>query len=175
MIFARRPLLAGNWKMHGTRANLGRIELVARGYDAGLREKIDMLLCLPATLIALAAPVASGGLALGGQDCHSKQEGAHTGDISAAMLADAGASFVIVGHSERRADHGETDSVIRAKASAALQAGLTPIVCVGETRAERDPARRGCGGAQIAGSVPNDAPAGGLVLAYEPVWAIGTA
>lgn len=172
----RRPLVAGNWKMNGLRAALTEIEAIAQSYDSELREIVDLAICLPATLLALAAPVASReNVALGGQDCHSAASGAHTGDISAEMLKDAGASYVIVGHSERRSDHGETDALVRVKASAALRASLTPIICVGETRSERE---RGVAlkvvGAQIAGSVPPGAPPERLVLAYEPVWAIGT-
>jgi len=139
MSFERRPLLAGNWKMNGLRAALAQIERTAEGYDATLREKLDLLICPPATLLAAAAAIAAPArIAVGGQDCHTKASGAHTGDISAPMLADAGAAFVIVGHSERRADHGESDALVRDKALAALEAGLTPIVCVGETRAQRE-------------------------------------
>ncbi|MBY6240154.1 triose-phosphate isomerase [Methylosinus sp. Sm6] len=170
-----RPLVAGNWKMHGLKAALGEIEAIAAGYDA-LRPRVELVVCPPATLLAAAAGLATRyGLGLGGQDCHAEASGAHTGDISAAMLADAGASYVIVGHSERRADHGESDALVRAKASAALRAGLTPIVCVGETRAERDAGRAvEIVERQLAGSLPDDVAAERLVVAYEPVWAIGT-
>jgi len=176
MAFARRPLLAGNWKMNGLRAALAQIELIAGGYDEGLRERLDLLICPPATLLAAAAKIAAPAqISLGGQDCHTQPCGAHTGDISAQMLADAGAGFVIVGHSERRADHGESDALARAKALAALAAGLTPIVCVGETRAQREAgAAEAIVAGQIAGSVPADIAPERLVLAYEPVWAIGT-
>jgi len=176
MALSRRPLVAGNWKMHGLRAALDEIEAMGARYDGPLRERIDLVVCPPATLLALAAPIAaSAGLGLGGQDCHAEPSGAHTGDISAEMLADAGASYVIVGHSERRADHGENDALVREKARAALRAGLTPIICVGETREEREAGRAlEVVGAQIAGSVPVEAPPERLVLAYEPVWAIGT-
>jgi triosephosphate isomerase len=176
MSFARRPLLAGNWKMNGLRAALVQIERVADGYDGMLRENLDLLICPPATLLAAAAAIAAPErIAVGGQDCHSQASGAHTGDISARMLADVGAAFVIVGHSERRADHGESDGLVRAKALAALEAGLTPIVCVGETRAQREAGEaEAIVAGQIAGSIPPDIAPERLALAYEPVWAIGT-
>jgi triosephosphate isomerase len=176
MTFARRPLVAGNWKMNGLRAALAEIDAIAAGFDAGLREKTDLLICPPATLLAAAAARLEGtDIVLGGQDCHQQPSGAHTGDLSALMLADAGARFVIVGHSERRADHGESDGLVLAKARAALAAGLTPIVCVGETRSEREGGKaESVVAAQIAGSVPPEAPPERLVVAYEPVWAIGT-
>jgi triosephosphate isomerase len=176
MIFARRPLLAGNWKMNGLHAALAQIERVAAGYDENLREKLDLLICPPATLLAAAANIAAPAqISLGGQDCHTQPSGAHTGDISAQMLADAGADFVIVGHSERRADHGESDALVRAKALAALDAGLTPIVCVGETRAQREAGEaESIVASQIAGSIPADIAPERLMLAYEPIWAIGT-
>ncbi len=169
-----RPLIAGNWKMFGKRADLGEIaatlESVGKAADA-----VDVLFCPPATLVAAAAANCAGKpIAIGAQDCHANTEGAHTGDISAAMLADLGARYVIVGHSERRRDHRETDEAVAAKARAALAAGLTPIVCVGETLAEREAGRAGeVVASQLAGSVPNEA-SGDLVIAYEPVWAIGT-
>jgi len=135
----------------------------------------DMLVCPPATLLLKVAEALSGsGISLGGQDCHAKEHGAHTGDISAKMLADVGCQFVIVGHSERRADHGETDAVVRSKAEAALAAGLTPVICVGETEAERDAGRAlEVVGSQLKGSLPDGA-GDKIVVAYEPVWAIGT-
>ena len=144
-------------------------------YDAALRARAELIVCPPATLIALARDVAArAGIGLGAQDCHAAASGAHTGDISAEMLKDAGASYVIVGHSERRTDHGETNADVQAKAAAALRAGLTPIICVGETRAEREAGDAlSVVGAQIEGSLPADAPAH-IVVAYEPVWAIGT-
>ena len=171
----RRPLVAGNWKMNGLRASLTEIEAMGAAYNDALRMRAELIVCPPATLIALAREVAEqGGLGLGGQDCHAAPSGAHTGDISAEMLKDAGASYVIVGHSERRAGHGETDADVKAKAAAALRAGLTPIICVGETRAEREAGKAlSVVGAQIEGSLPADAP-GDIVVAYEPVWAIGT-
>lgn len=172
---SRRPLVAGNWKMNGLRASLDEVEAMGAAYDPALKARLDLLLCLPATLLAPAAPIAARfGLALGGQDCHAAALGAHTGDLSAEMLRDAGAAFVIVGHSERRAGHGETSELVRTKAEAALRAGLTPIVCVGETRAEREAgAASAVVGAQIDASLPPDAPAS-IIVAYEPVWAIGT-
>lgn len=170
-----RPLVAGNWKMNGLRAALAELEAMAAGYDETLRARIDFLVCPPATLVGAAAQAAGGRLAVGGQDCHAKASGAHTGDISADMLKDAGASHVIVGHSERRTDHAETDAVVKAKAEAALRAGLVAIVCVGETEAERRGGRTlDVVGRQIAGSLPDGATAANLVIAYEPVWAIGT-
>jgi triosephosphate isomerase (TIM) len=171
----RRPLVAGNWKMNGLLASLAEVAAMAAAYDEALKARAELIVCPPATLIGLAAEVASrGGVGLGGQDCHAAASGAHTGDISAEMLKDAGASYVIVGHSERRADHGETDAVVQAKAAAALRAGLTPIICVGETRAEREAGDAlSIVGAQIERSLPAD-PSGAIVVAYEPVWAIGT-
>lgn len=170
-----RPLVAGNWKMNGLTASLAELEAMARGYDDALRGRVDLLVCPPATLVAAAAARAAGRVAIGGQDCHAKASGAHTGDISAEMLKDAGAGFVIVGHSERRADHGETDAVVKAKAEAALRAGLVAIVCVGETEAERRAGRTlEVVGGQVAGSLPEGGTAANLVVAYEPVWAIGT-
>jgi triosephosphate isomerase len=170
-----RPLVAGNWKMNGLKAALAEIEAMAQGYDEGLRARIDLLVCPPATLVAAAAGLAAGRIALGGQDCHPKASGAHTGDVSAEMLADAGATHVIVGHSERRTDHAESDAIVKAKAEAGLRAGLVAIVCVGETEAERRSGRTlDVVGGQIAGSLPEGATAANLVIAYEPVWAIGT-
>ncbi|MGD9543596.1 MAG: triose-phosphate isomerase [Methylocystis sp.] len=171
----RRPLVAGNWKMNGLCAALPEIEAMGAAYDDALRDRAELIVCPPATLLALACEVTTrGGLGLGAQDCAVAPRGAHTGDISAEMLKDVGASYVIVGHSERRADHRETDADVHAKAAAALRAGLTPIICVGETRAERDAgdALRVVG-AQIESSLPSSAPAH-IVVAYEPVWAIGT-
>jgi triosephosphate isomerase len=170
-----RPLIAGNWKMNGHVASAAELQAIIAA-SAPLAAKADLLICPPATLLAAFATRARGSVvAVGGQDCHPAPSGAHTGDISAEMLKDAGAWFVIVGHSERRADHGETDSVVNAKATAAWRAGLTAIVCVGETRAERDAGKTlDVVGRQLAASVPNAATAENLVIAYEPVWAIGT-
>ncbi len=166
-----RHLIAGNWKMNGLRESAAAIVTPLRDGANGLG--CDLLVCPPATLIGTVAQILAGSaVAVGGQDCHAKVSGAHTGDISAAMLRDAGASHVILGHSERRADHGESDAVVRAKTEAAMAAGLTPIVCVGETEAQRMAGEQNAVvGAQLAGSLPEGF-AG--VVAYEPVWAIGT-
>jgi triosephosphate isomerase len=171
-----RPLVAGNWKMNGLNASIVVLDAVIAGCDGPMHEAVELLLCPPATLVAAFAGRAAGGpVAIGGQDCHARASGAHTGDISAEMLKDAGAGFVIVGHSERRADHGEDDATVKAKAVAAARAGLVPIVCVGETREERDAGRAlEVVGTQLAGSLPDQAGAQSLVVAYEPVWAIGT-
>jgi triosephosphate isomerase len=166
----RQRLAAGNWKMNGRAADLAEVAALA----ARAPGPSQVALCLPATLIARAAAVA-GPVVLGGQDCHAAASGAHTGDIAAGMLADAGARFVIVGHSERRTDHGETDAAVRAKAAAAQAAGLVAIVCLGETLAEREGGRTlDVVATQLAGSVPDGSDSGNLVVAYEPVWAIGT-
>jgi triosephosphate isomerase len=172
---AIRPLIAGNWKMNGLKGSLPELEAMLESGAAG-KGNADLLICPPATLVAAFAARAKGSqLAIGGQDCHAEASGAHTGDIAAEMLADAGATAVIVGHSERRTDHHETDDVVRAKALAAWRAGLVAIVCVGETRAERDAGRAmDVVGGQLAGSIPEGANAANLVVAYEPVWAIGT-
>ncbi len=172
-----RPLIAGNWKMNGFGDGAailvrGLLDLVtAEGPPA-----CDMLVCPPATLMGtVRGLVADTALALGGQDCHTADSGAHTGDVSAPMLADSGCAYVIVGHSERRADHGEGDALVREKAAAAHRAGLVPIICVGETLAEREAGRAvEIVGGQIDGSVPEGATAANTVIAYEPVWAIGT-
>lgn len=171
----RCPLLAGNWKMNGLLASLAEIAAMGGSYDAALRPRLELVVCPPATLIGMAAEISSrASIGLGGQDCHTAQSGAYTGDLSAEMLKDLGAKYVIVGHSERRTGHGETDAIVEAKAAAALRAGLAPIICVGETRAERDAGDAlTVVGAQIEGSLPADAP-GTIVVAYEPVWAIGT-
>lgn len=171
-----RKLIAGNWKMNGLQADglaLAR-ELARRA--AAQPPGCDLLLCPPATLLtAVRDAIASSVLRLGGQDCHSRQQGAHTGDISAAMLRDAGCSHVILGHSERRIDHRETDALIRAKLIAARDAGLVAILCVGETAQERDAGRAlEVVSRQLAGSLPDGMSAASLTLAYEPVWAIGT-
>ena len=176
MTDAIRPLIAGNWKMNGLKASSAEFEAMLAG-AARVAAKADLLVCPPATLMAAFADKARGarGLAIGAQDCHPKASGAHTGDLSAEMLADAGASAVIVGHSERRADHGESDALVRQKAEAAWRAGLTAIVCIGETRQQRDQGHTLdiCGG-QLQGSLPDAGTAGNLVVAYEPIWAIGT-
>lgn len=169
------PIVAGNWKMNGLSASLAQIEAMTQGFDAALKARVELLICPPATLVGAAIAAAAGRLSIGGQDCHHKASGAHTGDVSASMLADLGATFVIVGHSERRTDHAESSALVKAKAEAALAAGLIAILCVGETDAERKAGRTlDVVGAQIAGSLPAGATAANLVLAYEPVWAIGT-
>ncbi len=169
-----RQLIAGNWKMNGLGAQLAEMEAVAAALAASPPEA-DVLICPPATLIARAAWAMKGRLAIGAQDCHAQASGAFTGDISAEMLRDAGASAVIVGHSERRQHHRESDAEVAAKAQAAWRAGLTAIICVGETEAERDGGRAlAVVETQLAGSVPEDAPVAAAVVAYEPVWAIGT-
>jgi triosephosphate isomerase len=168
-----KPLIAGNWKMNGLNAELAEIDAMASGMEGV--EGVDAMICPPALILQAAVRVVAGRpLRIGGQDCHAAVSGAHTGDIAAEMIADAGGSAVIVGHSERRADHGESNADILAKASAAHRAGLTAIVCVGETEAERDAGReREIVGSQLEGSVPADNPEA-IVVAYEPVWAIGT-
>ncbi len=169
-----KPLIAGNWKMNGLSASVTEVEKLIGLLSGSAPDDREVLICPPATLVGLfATEFSDEGFAIGGQDCHPKAGGAHTGDISAEMLADAGAAYVIVGHSERRADHHETDAVVRAKAQAAWRAGLTPIICVGETEAERRAGReKEIVNAQLAGSIP--AGADEYVIAYEPVWAIGT-
>ena len=175
MTDAIRPLIAGNWKMNGVKASAGELGQMMAGVG-DLWRKVDLLICPPATLISTFATAALGShIRIGGQDCHPQASGAHTGDISAEMLADAGATAVIVGHSERRADHSESDALVRQKAQAAWRAGLVAIVCVGETREQRDAGKTlDICGAQLAGSLPDRSGAGNLVVAYEPVWAIGT-
>ncbi|MGP2492242.1 triose-phosphate isomerase [Mesorhizobium sp. PUT5] len=171
-----RPLVAGNWKMNGTGASLNELRMIGNGFMGGLDAETEALVCVPATLLTRAAEAVSRTpVRVGGQDCHADESGAHTGDISAEMLKDAGASHVIVGHSERRIDHGEDDATVQAKARAAWRAGLTAIICIGETKAEREAdATLDVLARQIAGSVPASATAQNAILAYEPVWAIGT-
>lgn len=181
MAVSNRVLIAGNWKMNGLRAESLQL---ARDIAAGAASEggggragpdCDLLVCPPTTLLGEVAQALGGKIAVGGQDCHADTNGAHTGEVSAEMLADLGCRYVIVGHSERRACHGETDAQVRAKAGAALRAGLTAIVCIGETAEQRD-----AGQAlevvqrQLVGSLPAGAEAGNAVIAYEPVWAIGT-
>jgi triosephosphate isomerase (TIM) len=171
---SRRPLVAGNWKMNGLRASAAELGRIVQG--AAKLPAVDLLVCPPATLLAqFAAAVIGSPVRIGAQDCHAEPAGAFTGDLSAEMLKDAGASAVIVGHSERRSYHKETDADVRAKALAARRAGLFAIVCMGETRAERDGGRAlAVVEAQLDGSLPDGATAANLVVAYEPVWAIGT-
>ena len=175
MASAPRPLVAGNWKMNGLKASATELMRIIAGAKA-LAGKADLMICPPATALGLFAGAAAGSnLAIGAQDCHAEAAGAHTGDISAEMLADAGARAVIVGHSERRADHQETDAQVRAKALAARRAGLTAIVCVGELRGERAGGKTlAVVGRQLDDSLPDGATGANLVVAYEPVWAIGT-
>jgi triosephosphate isomerase (TIM) len=171
-----RALIAGNWKMNGLAGpGLAEIRKIARKAKAE-RPACDVLVCPPATLLAAAArALGEAPVHLGAQDCHAAASGAHTGDISAEMLADVGCSYVIVGHSERRRDHGESDVVVRAKAAAAHRAGLVAIVCVGETRADRDAGQAlAVVERQLAESLPQTCAHGDSVVAYEPVWAIGT-
>lgn len=168
----RRKLVAGNWKMHGLNASLPEVEAIAAATAAN--PGVDVALCLPATLIASAVGVA-GGMPVGGQDCHAADQGPHTGCISAAMLKEAGASLVIVGHSERRADQGERDTDVKGKAEAARRHSLKAILCIGETLEQRDAGQaEAVVTAQLAGSLPDRADAEWLAIAYEPVWAIGT-
>ncbi len=177
---ALRPLVAGNWKMNGLKASIGELEKIVAGARKLAQNScqnscnVDVMVCPPATLIAeFAAAARATAVAIGAQDCSAEPAGAYTGDISAEMLRDAGAQAVIVGHSERRRYHGETDAMVRAKALAAQRAGLLAIVCIGETRAERDGGRaRDVVRAQLDGSLPDEAT--GVVVAYEPVWAIGS-
>ena len=171
-----KPLVAGNWKMNGLEAGLSELRTMKNAFLNGLDAETDALICVPATLLDRAAQIAKGSpLAIGGQDCHANDSGAHTGDISAAMLKDAGAGHVIVGHSERRTDHGESNETVKAKTVAAHRNGLVAIVCIGELESERR------GGTtlqvlteQLAGSLPDGITAKDTVIAYEPVWAIGT-
>jgi len=168
----RRPLVAGNWKMNGLKASIGELEKIIVG--AKKLANVDLMVCPPATLIARFASAArESSVAIGGQDCHPQPSGAYTGDIAAEMLKDAGADAVIVGHSERRQYHGEANEVVRAKALGARRAGIFAIVCVGETRAQRDAGQaHAVVGAQVDASLPDGA--NNIVVAYEPVWAIGT-
>ncbi len=171
----RRPLVAGNWKMNGLRRSVVEFAKIVAG-SANLAGKADLMVCPPATLLtALAEAAKSSAVAIGGQDCHPESAGAFTGDIAAEMLADAGAVAVIVGHSERRTNHRETDADVRAKALAAWRASLLAIVCIGEAQVEREQGRTlDVLGRQLDGSVPDGATPANLVVAYEPVWAIGT-
>jgi triosephosphate isomerase (TIM) len=165
------PLIAGNWKMHGLKSSIGELQKIIAG--AKTLPEVDLMVCPPATLIAQFSAAAAGSrVAIGGQDCHPQKSGAFTGDISAEMLKDAGAAAVIVGHSERRQYHGETDATVRAKAEAAQRAGLLPIICVGETRGQREAGETlAVITAQLDGSLPDVAD---FAIAYEPIWAIGS-
>ena len=170
------PLVVGNWKMNGRAASLGEIQKLGTLMSTGEAPRCLVVVCPPATLLGAVNQLgAISGIIAGAQDCHHESDGPHTGDISAGMLSDAGARYVIVGHSERRADHGETDEAVRMKALAAIASGMIPIICVGESRAERDAGRaEEVVAGQLAGSVPEDAQQHRVVIAYEPVWAIGT-
>ena len=168
--------MAGNWKMNGLSGDLREIARIRDAVIAGHAGEAEVLVCPPATLIRAAAEIAQGSpLKIGGQNCHKAEKGAHTGDIAPMMLVDAGATYVILGHSERRADHNETNVAVKSKTVAAIRAGLTAIVCVGETKADRDDGdalnvvRR-----QLQGSLPVGADTTKLIVAYEPIWAIGT-
>ncbi|MGW9230277.1 triose-phosphate isomerase [Pseudorhizobium sp. NPDC055634] len=171
-----RPLVAGNWKMNGTRQSLDQIKAIGDGVRGGLASRVDSLICPPATLLYVATALCTDSpLEIGAQDCHQNASGAHTGDISAEMIADCFGTYVIVGHSERRTDHNESDALVRAKAEAAQAADLTAIICIGETEEQRrngetlEVLKR-----QMAGSIPDGVNAARTVIAYEPVWAIGT-
>jgi triosephosphate isomerase len=171
----RRPLIAGNWKMHGLAADLDEVRALAAGLESQ-PPAARVALCVPATLLHRMAEIAGGTKVLvGGQDCHAMVSGAYTGDISAEMLAEAGAQLVILGHSERRADHGETDAHVAAKVQAAVRAGLEPIVCVGESHAERKAGKAlGVVCSQLRGSLPEVLAGKAFSVAYEPIWAIGS-
>lgn len=171
-----RPLVAGNWKMNGLGGSLAELAALRNRLEAAPVPEADIMVCPPATLLSRAREIVQGSpIAIGAQDCHPLPSGAHTGDISAEMLADAGAAAVIVGHSERRTDHGESDALVQAKALAAYRAGLTAIVCIGETEAHyRDGKTLDILRTQLEGSVPEGARATNTVIAYEPVWAIGS-
>ena len=170
------PLIAGNWKMNGLRGSLDELAALASLLTTGEAPRAIVVICPPATILSdVVHQGSTAGILAGGQDCHAQSHGAHTGDISAGMLADAGAQYVIVGHSERRADHGETDADVCAKAEAAIGAGLTPIICVGESEAQRDAgSAEQIVAAQLAKSIPDAASLHEVIVAYEPIWAIGT-
>ncbi len=169
----RQKLAAGNWKMNGTKASLAELDALAKAHPD---PSVDILICPPATLIDRAAQGVQGtGVGIGAQDCHAETSGAHTGDLSATMLADAGATHVILGHSERREDHAEHNKDIRAKARSAMDAGLVTIICVGESLEQREAANTlDIIGGQLSGSIPDQSTGENLVVAYEPIWAIGT-
>ena len=172
-----RPLVAGNWKMNGLRSSLSEIAAIRDAVAGGRAGRAEVAICPPFTLLAWAVELCGGRtpVLLGGQDCHAAASGPYTGDVSAEMLKDAGASLVIVGHSERRAGHAETDAIVRAKAEAGARAGLLAVICVGETRAERDGGETlRVVGRQIDESVPPGSTGRTIAIAYEPVWAIGT-
>ncbi len=171
-----RPLVAGNWKMNGLRGSLDQLKAMAEGVKGPLSEKVETLICPPATLLYVATALCDDSpLLIGAQDCHQDASGAHTGDVSAAMIADCFGTHVIVGHSERRTDHAESDALVRAKATAAFVSELVAIICIGETGDERKAGKTlDVLKTQLSGSVPDEATAENTVIAYEPVWAIGT-
>lgn len=171
-----RALVVGNWKMNGVAASLVQVDALLEGLDNFMNAEVDVAICPPATLLASLSARAHGTpLLSGGQDCHATASGAHTGDVSAAMIKDAGGHFCIVGHSERRANHGESDDLVQAKALAALDAGLVTIICVGESEAQRLAGQaESVVAGQLGGSLPDGATPQNVVIAYEPVWAIGT-
>jgi triosephosphate isomerase len=168
------PIIAGNWKMNGLGDSLEQLQILASRLQT-TAAPVEVVLCLPATLIERASRIAVGTpVSVGGQDCHAKVSGAHTGDVAAEMLADAGATYVILGHSERRTDHAETDDLVSSKVAAAHRAGLIPIVCVGETLSQRESGQAiDVVSRQVEHSIPADGKSN-MILAYEPVWAIGT-
>ena len=176
MSHGSRPLVAGNWKMNGLRKSLAEAASICEAVAAGGAGNAEVVVCPPATLLMAVTAICEGTqVGVGGQDCHAEASGAFTGDISAEMIKDAGASYVILGHSERRAGHHETDKTVRAKAKGAFRAGLAAIICVGETKAEREAGDAfSIVGVQLAGSIPENSPPGQIIIAYEPVWAIGT-
>ncbi|MDD7911687.1 triose-phosphate isomerase [Pseudovibrio exalbescens] len=168
-----RPLVAGNWKMNGALESFEEFSKIAAGYDAALAEKIDMLVCPPAVLLAKFAEVKN--IAVGAQNCHSAVSGAFTGDISAEMVADAGGTYVLVGHSERREGYGETDADVAAKAEAAWRAGIIAVVCIGESLEQREAGETiAVVTEQVTKSLPDASNSENTVVAYEPIWAIGT-
>ena len=171
-----KPLVAGNWKMNGTTSDLTQLSEMISGYNETLQDKIDLLICTPATLLFQASEMTKDSkLQIGAQDCHQQDSGAHTGDTSTAMIADTGSKSVIVGHSERRTDHGESSEIVHAKAKAGLEQGLQTIICIGETEAERKSGKTlDVLKEQMIGSIPDDWNNAEMVVAYEPVWAIGT-
>lgn len=168
----RRKLAAGNWKMNGNAALLAEAKALSTAHP---NPSVDVLLCPPATLLGQLGDNTGANIATGGQDCHAQENGAHTGDIAATMLRDAGASYVILGHSERRQDHGESDKDVHAKAQAATNAGLCAVICLGESLQEREGGKTlSIIANQLAGSIPDGLTSDNLVVAYEPIWAIGT-
>lgn len=171
-----KPLIAGNWKMNGFRNSLKELQAMGEGYDVAMRHQLDMLICVPATLLYTAAvSVVGTHVEIGAQDCHMNSVGAHTGDISAMMVADCGGTAVIVGHSERRADHNESNEMIKSKAEAGLRNDLMTIVCIGETEEQRKSGKTlEVLEEQLSESLPDSLNTDLLVIAYEPVWAIGT-